>query len=272
MTPPHLKTIPKTSRDMMKLDPRPLKPGDLTYQENARLMAHIAELTQGRDLGPKAIADLDEKEERAMRMWMYAEYKIVPDPNRDYEVVCHRSDWYHALYQLAGDDHLFDMQVSSWDPDWERMPFPGAVKHMHYGPLHGDHSPFRKDEFNRYRQTCVGMVCKHQMYAFKSDRFMEAVHAYYAQDDWMWNENGSSQDLEAFVADHWCEEGVPMPFSPFDGLDEVHEIIRPRWVNGLGDAVSWCTYSDGMWSPYNTTARYGYRSHYPGDGFLDLAL
>ena len=48
----------------MKLDPRPLKPGDLTYQENARLMAHIAELTQGRDLGPKAIADLDEKEER----------------------------------------------------------------------------------------------------------------------------------------------------------------------------------------------------------------
>ena len=174
---PHPKTIPKTPRDMMQLDPRPLKPGDLTFQENARLMAHIAELTQGRDLGPKAIADLDEKEERAMRMWMYAEYKIVPDPDRDYEVVCHRTDWYHALYQLAGDDHLFDMQVSSWDPDWERMPFPGAVKHMHYGPLYGDHSPFRKDEFNRYRQTCVGMVCKHQMYAFKSDRFMEAVKA-----------------------------------------------------------------------------------------------
>ena len=96
----------------MHLDPRPLKPGDLTYQENARLMAHIAELSQGRDLGPKAIADLDEKEERAMRVWQYAEYKTVPDPDRDYEVVCHRSDWYHALYQLAGDDHLFDMQVS----------------------------------------------------------------------------------------------------------------------------------------------------------------
>ena len=43
----------------MHLDPRPLKPGDLSFQENARLMAHIAELTQGRDLGPKAIADLD---------------------------------------------------------------------------------------------------------------------------------------------------------------------------------------------------------------------
>ena len=53
----------------MHLDPRPLKPGDLSFQENARLMAHIAELTQGRDLGPKAIADLDEKERRAMPSW-----------------------------------------------------------------------------------------------------------------------------------------------------------------------------------------------------------
>ena len=118
----------------------------------------------------------------------------------------------------------------------------------------------------------MGMVCKRQMYAFKSDRFMEAVHAYYAQDDWMWKENGSGQDLEAFVADHWCEEGVPMPFAPFDGLDEVHEIIRPRWVNGLQEPVSWCTYSAGLGSPCNTTAMYGFRSHYPGDGLLDLAL
>ena len=36
---------------MMQLDPRPLNPDDLNFQENARLMAHIAELTQGRDLG-----------------------------------------------------------------------------------------------------------------------------------------------------------------------------------------------------------------------------
>ena len=58
---------------MMHLDPRPLNPQDLSFQENARLMAHIAELTQGRDLGPKAVADLDERERRAMRVWQYAE-------------------------------------------------------------------------------------------------------------------------------------------------------------------------------------------------------
>ena len=45
-----------------------------------------------------------------------------------------------------------------------------------------------------------------------------------------------------------------------------------RWANGLGDAASWCTYSDGMWALCNITARYGYRSRYPGDGLLDLAL
>ena len=45
-----------------------------------------------------------------------------------------------------------------------------------------------------------------------------------------------------------------------------------RRIKGFGDAVYWCTYSDGVWAPCNTTARYGYRSHYHGDGLLDLAL
>ena len=99
-----------------------------------------------------------------------------------------------------------------------------------------------------------------------------AVHAYYAQDDWMWNENGSGQDLEAFVADHWCEEGVPMPFSPFDGLDEVHEVIRPRWTNGLGDPVPGAPTLTAWAHACNTNAMYGFRAHCPGDGLLDLAL
>ena len=250
---------------MMHLDPRPLNPEDLTYQENARLMAHIREVAQEREMGPKKQRDLDCEERRAEEIWTSARTNFIPDPEVEYEVVCRRMDWYHGLFQLAGQEHFHYQQVSSWDPSWERMPFAGCTMGLHYEPLYGDHSPFRKEEFNTYRHVHFGMLYRQHTYAFRSKLFMDAVHAYYAQEDWMWNNNYRGEGLESFIWSNYFdpEEHRDWPFVSEEG-DYVADVLSPRWFAMGGKPLTWCTYSHGMWCPESSTAYYGFREVKPG--------
>ncbi len=144
---------PKTPPDMMHLDPRPMNPDELSFQDEARLMAYLREVASEREFGPKKQRDLDFQERRASDIWHSARFDFIPDRDKEYEVVCKRMDWFHGLYQLAGEEHVHRSQVSSWDSDWEKVPFPGCKHDMEYEPMYGDHSPFRKEEFNGYRHV-----------------------------------------------------------------------------------------------------------------------
>ena len=101
LTPPNPKTIPKTTPDMMHLDPRPMNHDELSFQDEARLMAYLREVASEREFGSKKRRDLDFEERRASDIWHSARFDFIPDPDKEYEVVCKRMDWYHGLYQLA---------------------------------------------------------------------------------------------------------------------------------------------------------------------------
>ena len=75
LKPPNPKTIrkttscqtPKTTRDMMHLDPRPMNPDELSFQDEARLMAYLREVASEREFGPKKQRDLDFEERREVK-------------------------------------------------------------------------------------------------------------------------------------------------------------------------------------------------------------
>ena len=268
MTPPNPKTIwkttscktPKTPPDMMHLDPRPMNPDELSFQDEARLMAYLREVASEREFGPKKQRDLDFEERRASDIWHSARFNFFPDRDKEYEVVCKRMDWFHGLYQLAGEEHVHRSQVASWDPNWEKVPFPGCQHAMEYEPMYGDHSPFRKEEFNGYRHVHFGMMFRERIFSFRSRQFMEAVHEYYAREDWMWNNNQRGQGIETFIWNEYFdpERDLFWPFQLEQG-DEFFEIFGPRWYAMGGKPLTWCTYSTGMFCEESSTAHYGFR-------------
>jgi len=251
---------------MMHLDPHHSGHNNPTFRENARFMAHLAEVTSMREMGPKRKRDLDLQEKHARKIWAEAEVNIIPDANKSWEVICKRIDWVHGLYQLAGDDHLHHHQVSSWDPAWERMPFAGCTRGMHYEPLFGDHSPFRKEEFNPYREVHFGMHLREHFFAFRSERFMEAVHAYFKEDDWMWKDNHYGAGFEPYIWQNYYDpnEDLDWPFA-FEGKDMVWDIMEPRWYAMGGKPLTWCTHSNGMWCQETSTSHYAFREYQPMD-------
>jgi hypothetical protein len=74
---------------------------ELSFQDEARLMAYLREVASEREFGSKKQRDLDFEERRASDIWHSARFDFIPDPDKEYEVVCKRMDWYHGLYQLA---------------------------------------------------------------------------------------------------------------------------------------------------------------------------
>ena len=256
---------------MMHLDPRPLNPEDLTFQENARLMSYIREVLEEREHGAKKQRDLDVQEERARDIWYQAKTNFIPEEGKDYEVVCRRMDWFHGLYQLSGEEHVCHHQVSSWDPAWEQRPFPNCAEGMQYEPLFGDHSPYRKDQFSPYREVHFGMLFREHVFAFRSKRFMDAVRAYYAEEDWMWRNNEMGQGIEQYIWKNYFdpEEDLLWPFG-FEEGDAYFDVLEPRWYGMGGRPLTWCTYSIGMWCSESSTCHYGFREFKPGNGLHDL--
>lgn len=244
---------------MMHLDPGHLHNNTPTFKENARFMAHLAEVTSQRDMGPKRKRDLDLEGNYARDAWHAAKSNFIPDESKSWVVLCKRIDWVHGLYQLAGDEHLHEQQVSSWDPEWERMPFAGCVKGLRYEPLFGDHSPFRKDEFNPYRAVHFGMHLREHLFAFQSERFMQAVHAYFKEDDWMWKDNHYGAGFEPYIWMNYYDanEDLDWPFG-FEGEDKVWDLMQPRWYAEGGRPLTWCTHSNGMWCEENSTSQYAF--------------
>ena len=106
----------------MHLDPRPVNPDDLSFQDEARLMAYLREVASEREFGLKKQRDLDFEERRASTSGT-APGSISSVSRQGIRGRVQRMDWYHGLYQLAGEDHVHRWQVAS-DPDWEKVPFP----------------------------------------------------------------------------------------------------------------------------------------------------
>ena len=228
---------------MMHLDPRPMNHDELSFQDEA-LMAYLREVASEREFGPKKQRDLDFEERRASDIWHSARFDFIPDPDKEYEVVCKRMDWYRPLpaRRRGACPPLAGGQLGSGLGEGA---VPGCQHGMEYEPMYGDHSPFRKEEFNRYRHVHFGMIFRERMFSFRSRQFMEAVHEYYRQDDWMWNNNQRGQSIETYIWNEYFDPDRDLywPFQLEQG-DEFFEILGPRWYAMGGKPLTWCTYSD----------------------------
>ena len=104
------------------------------------------------------------------------------------------------------------------------------------------------------------MMFRERIFSFRSRQFMEAVHEYYAREDWMWDNNQRGQGIETFIWNKYFDPDRDLfwPFQLEQG-DEFFEIFGPRWYAMGGKPLTWCTYSTGMFCEESSTAHYGFR-------------